>query len=134
MPTANDPGTGSYDDPISLATATNNNNLPQCGIVYVPQLRKYFRNEDDCEQCSKSHIPTQLQSKAVSADHHAFSSDTDWSNGGKYHVDLWTGSNQYDEGQGLTDCENSLNAGSTIVVNAPRNLPTDSKQCPSPIP
>ncbi|MDI1486200.1 MAG: hypothetical protein OHK93_005426 [Ramalina farinacea] len=87
-------GTGSYDDPISLATATNNKNLPKCGIVYIPQLRKYFRNEDDCEQCN-----------------------TDWTNGGQYHVDLWTGSNQQDDGSALTNCENSLNAGSVIVAS-----------------
>lgn len=44
-------GTGTYDDPISFATATDNTKLPQCGIVYVPELRKYFRNEDDCAEC-----------------------------------------------------------------------------------
>ena len=45
-------GSGTYDDPISFATATDNKqNLPQCAIVYVPLLRKYFRNEDDCAEC-----------------------------------------------------------------------------------
>ena len=44
-------GTGTYDDPISFATATDNNNLPRCAIVYVPLLQKYFRNEDDCAEC-----------------------------------------------------------------------------------
>ncbi len=44
-------GSGSYEDPISFATATDNKNLPQCAIVYVPLLRKYFRNEDDCAEC-----------------------------------------------------------------------------------
>lgn len=48
-----DKGTGTFKDPISFATATDNNNLPQCGIIYVPSLRKYFRNEDDCAQCCK---------------------------------------------------------------------------------
>lgn len=47
-------GSGTYDDPISFATATDNKqNLPQCAIVYVPLLRKYFRNEDDCAECCK---------------------------------------------------------------------------------
>ena len=46
-------GTGTYNDPISFATATDNNNFPKCGIVYVPSLRKYFRNEDDCAECSE---------------------------------------------------------------------------------
>ena len=49
-------GTGTYTDPISFATATDNNYFPQCGIVYVPSLHKYFRNEDDCAECSTSHL------------------------------------------------------------------------------
>ena len=130
-----DPGNGSYEDPITLATATNNNNLPKCGIVYIPQLRKYFRNEDDCEQCSKSCIPApnHFRQPCQLIPLPFLSSDTDWTNGGQYHVDLWTGSNQQDDGTPLTNCENSLNAGSTIVVNAPNSLPTDSKLISSPL-
>jgi len=33
-------GTGTFDDPISFATATDNKSYPQCGIVYVPSLHK----------------------------------------------------------------------------------------------
>lgn len=29
-------GSGTYDDPISFATATDNQNLSRCAIVYVP--------------------------------------------------------------------------------------------------
>ena len=46
-------GTGSYDDPITFATATDGD-FKVCDIVYLPHLRKYARYEDDCEQCSKS--------------------------------------------------------------------------------
>ena len=46
-------GTGTYNAPVSFATATDNNNFPKCGIVYAPSLRKYFRNEDDCAECSE---------------------------------------------------------------------------------
>ena len=46
-------GTGSYDDPITFATAPDGD-FQVCDIVYLPYLRKYARYEDDCEQCSKS--------------------------------------------------------------------------------
>ena len=46
-------GTGSYDDPITFATAINGD-FNVCEIVYLPWVRKYARYEDDCEQCSKS--------------------------------------------------------------------------------
>ena len=48
-------GTGSYDDPITFATATDGD-FKVCDIVYLPHLRKYARYEDDCEQCSKSSL------------------------------------------------------------------------------
>lgn len=44
-------GTGTFDNPMSFGTATDNQNLPRCAIIYVPLLRKYFRNEDDCVDC-----------------------------------------------------------------------------------
>ena len=46
-------GVGTYDDPISFATATDGD-FTVCDIVYLPWVRKYARYEDDCEQCSKS--------------------------------------------------------------------------------
>ncbi|KAM0794795.1 hypothetical protein BDR22DRAFT_939914 [Usnea florida] len=96
-------GTGTYDDPISFATATDNNNLPRCAIVYVPLLRKYFRNEDDCAQCG-----------------------SDWDSKKEYHIDLWTGSNTAGGGQSQLDCEDNLPGGpSTIILDPPRSLPVD---------
>jgi hypothetical protein len=44
-------GSGSYDDPVTIATAPGE--LNKCEIVYLPLLTKYGRHEDDCEQCSK---------------------------------------------------------------------------------
>ena len=99
-------GSGSYSDPISFATATDNTNFGRCAIVYVPSLRKYFRNEDDCAECK-----------------------SDWDGSHKYHIDLWTGSNKVDGGDALVSCENSLSGGSnTIINNAPDGLPVDCKQ------
>ena len=48
-------GTGSYDDPITFATAPDGD-FKVCDVVYLPYLRKYARYEDDCEQCSKSSL------------------------------------------------------------------------------
>lgn len=45
-------GTGSYDDPITFATATDGD-FAVCDIVYLPYVKKYARYEDDCEQCSE---------------------------------------------------------------------------------
>lgn len=45
------PGTGTYDDPVTIATAPGE--LNQCEIVYLPFLTKYGRVEDYCAQCGK---------------------------------------------------------------------------------
>lgn len=42
-------GTGTYDDPVTLATDPDE--LPVGTLVYVPVLQKYFVMEDDCEGC-----------------------------------------------------------------------------------
>ena len=44
-------GTGTYDDPITFATATDGD-FNVCDVVYLPWVKKYARYEDDCEQCS----------------------------------------------------------------------------------
>lgn len=99
-------GTGTYNDPISFATATDNNNFAKCGIIYVPSLRKYFRNEDDCAECK-----------------------TDWDSSQEYHVDLWTGSNTQGGGQNQITCEDNLPGGQlTIINNAPDGLPVDTTE------
>ena len=47
------PGSGTYSDPETFATAMDNTNFKECEIVYIPYLQKYFRYNDHCEQCSK---------------------------------------------------------------------------------
>ncbi|MCJ1455909.1 hypothetical protein MMC28_006266 [Mycoblastus sanguinarius] len=97
-------GTGTYTDPISFATATDNTNLPQCGMVYLPWLHKYFRNEDDCENCTGM-----------------------WDSSKTYHIDLWTGSNTQGGGDNQINCEDSLPGGfNTIIKNPPNGLPVDT--------
>ena len=97
-------GTGTYDDPISFATATDNDNFPQCGLVYVPSLHKYFRNEDDCAECK-----------------------TDWDGSQQYHIDLWTGSNTQGGGDGQITCEDNLPGGQLTIINdPPSGLPVDT--------
>ncbi|RFU78613.1 hypothetical protein TARUN_3583 [Trichoderma arundinaceum] len=91
-------GSGSYDDPITIATAPGE--LDECELIYLPFLKKYARYEDDCAQC-----------------------ETDWSNG-QAHIDIWTGSNTEGGGQAQIDCENNLTSGGqfSIVRQPPNNF------------
>lgn len=53
-------GSGTYDDPVTIATAPGELNV--CEIVYLPLLTKYGRYEDDCAQCSEFTDLPMLQS------------------------------------------------------------------------
>ncbi|KAL6894881.1 hypothetical protein GGI43DRAFT_134683 [Trichoderma evansii] len=95
-------GTGTYADPITIATAPGELNV--CEIVYLPLLTKYGRYEDDCEQC-----------------------ETDFNNG-QPHIDIWTGSNSVNGGQNQINCEDNLTFGGrySIVRNPPTNYGVDT--------
>ncbi|KAL8627063.1 hypothetical protein Q9189_007231 [Teloschistes chrysophthalmus] len=96
-------GTGTHDDPISFATATQGD-FAVCDIVYLPWLKKYARYDDDCEQCGK-----------------------DWDNGHQYHIDLWTGSTTVNGGRIQIECENSLPGGQQTIIRHPAtDLDTDT--------
>ncbi|UKZ78804.1 hypothetical protein TrVFT333_006549 [Trichoderma virens FT-333] len=94
--------TGTYADPITIATAPGELNV--CEIVYLPLLTKYGRYEDDCAQCT-----------------------TDWKNG-QPHIDIWTGSNSVNGGQNQINCEDNLTFGGrySIVRNPPTNYGVDT--------
>jgi len=94
-------GTGTYDDPLTLATADGE--LDVCEVVYSYYLQKYLRHEDDCEACSN-----------------------DWTQG-IWHVDVWVGSSDQDGGQDQINCEDSLTVGNQAIIrNPPSNLPVDT--------
>jgi hypothetical protein len=98
-------GTGTYDDPITLATADGE--LDLCEVIYSCHLRKYLRHEDLCEQCA-----------------------SDW-NQGIWHVDVWVGSSDTNGGQDQINCEDTLTVGNQdILRNPPSNLPVDSEYFP----
>lgn len=65
-------GRGTFADPITLATATQE--MPVGTKIYVPRFKKYFIMEDDCQEC-----------------------EADWTGHGPdggpnlRHVDLWVG-------------------------------------------
>jgi hypothetical protein len=115
-PTAHDEateGTGTYDDPITFATAANDAGtmgefLPGTRL-YLPFLKKYFIMEDQCAECI-----------------------TDW-NKGLYRVDMWMGpSVSSADVKPLTDCEDTLTRGDegagtgTIIVNPDPGLEVDT--------
>ncbi|KAL1985944.1 hypothetical protein VTN96DRAFT_7209 [Rasamsonia emersonii] len=96
-------GTGTYDDPLTMATASGELNV--CEVVYAPYLKKYLRYEDECAECN-----------------------SDWKNGNKWHIDTWTGSSTVNGGQKQIDCEDSLtpDAAQSIIRNPSKDLPVDS--------
>jgi len=94
-------GIGTYNDPLTLATADGELNV--CEVVYSYHLRKYLRHEDDCEACGE-----------------------DWTSG-IWHVDVWVGSNSVNGGQDQINCEDTLTVGNQILLrNPPSNLPVDT--------
>ena len=46
-------GSGSYDDPFTLATAAGSSLLKECELIYVPYYKKYYRFQDHCSGCGK---------------------------------------------------------------------------------
>ncbi len=93
-------GTGTFDDPITLATDPRE--LPPGTVAYDPQLKKYFVMEDDCDECIAE----------WGASHHP-------------HIDLWTAA----AGSGLLACEEALTpAGpAPVEINPPADRPVDPR-------
>lgn len=96
-------GSGTYDDPVTFASATNGI-FTKCEIIYIPYLKKYGRFEDYCGQCGK-----------------------DWTNQQLVHIDIWTGSPDVSGGSAQINCENTLTRESKSIVKSPgQGLEVDS--------
>jgi hypothetical protein len=110
-------GKGTYDDPITFATACGDDGKTDCEflpgtIIYVPEVRKYFVMEDQCFECG--------QDWAASPAHT------------HYHTDLWMGPSVSSSApNALNACEDNLTLGAslkgtgTIVVDPPSNYPVE---------
>lgn len=61
-------GTGTFDDPITAATATQDNGgrFPPGVRMYVPSLQKYLIVEDSCAACSPDQVDIWMESEANS--------------------------------------------------------------------
>ncbi len=95
-------GTGTYSDPISLATDPNEFSIGT--RIYVPYLQKYFIMEDLCGGCR----------------------DNWQKNPPQYHIDLWMNSDGSHATQ-LLQCEGNLTrATATIEINPPSDRPVSS--------
>jgi 3D (Asp-Asp-Asp) domain-containing protein len=57
-------GTGTYDDPITVAVVTQSNggNWSPGTLMYVPSLQKYLIVEDECANCDKDQIDVWMNS------------------------------------------------------------------------
>jgi hypothetical protein len=93
-------GTGTYTDPITLATDPRE--LPPGTVVYDAQLQKYFVMEDECDSCI-----------------------SEWGRNQHPHVDLWTAP----AGPGLGACEEALTPDRPVPlqINPPPGRPVDPR-------
>jgi 3D (Asp-Asp-Asp) domain-containing protein len=94
-------GTGSYADPLTMATDASE--IAIGTIVYVPFCQKYVVMEDDCTEC-----------------------DADW--GSKtWHIDVWMNSNGKESPTALMNCEAQWTQNAAPVeIDPPPDLPVDT--------
>ncbi|HUK68518.1 MAG TPA: hypothetical protein VLW50_07165 [Streptosporangiaceae bacterium] len=96
-------GTGTYTDPITLAT--DSRELAAGTRVYVPYLRKYFVMDDACAECI-----------------------TDWTSHHRAHFDLWIGGKGMKAPAVLAQESKLTPAGPvSVIVNPPPNKQVDTK-------
>ena len=95
---------GTFDDPITFAARTNDQQtFPIGSVIYVPLTHKYYIMEDTCGDTS-----------------------TQGCLNGTHHVDLWMGPPSA-SGSALANCEDKNTPGSAIpvVINPSPSLPVD---------
>ena len=92
-------GIGTHADPITFASDPTL--FKPMTIIYVPRLKKYFRMEDQCEECMKEYKKSH-----------------------KYcHVDLWMGPDTVTSAD-IVACENGLTiASGDVIVDPDQHLP-----------
>jgi hypothetical protein len=96
-------GSGTFDDPVTFATDPREI-APQT-IIYVPHVRKYFRMEDGCAECT-----------------------TDW-NSGNWHIDLFMGPNNALQPEpALANCEDSVTRNAPMYIGAGPGWPVDTQK------
>lgn len=96
-------GTGTYNDPITMASAATW--FCHQEVVYMPFLQKYVRYEDFCADC--------IGNATI----------------GVRHIDIWTGSTTINGGRLQDKCERLLtpNTMQAMIRNPPPNLTVDGK-------
>ncbi|KAJ4396870.1 hypothetical protein N0V93_001092 [Gnomoniopsis smithogilvyi] len=91
-------GTGSYDDPLSFATADGE--YDECEIVYSPYVKKYLRRDDFCATCNAPHIDIWTGSSIT---------------------------NRHGEKQIKCEEHMTPDQGQRVIRNPPKNLPVSTK-------
>lgn len=115
----NDAGNGTYDNPLTAASAPGEFDI--CEIVYLPYIQRYVRVEDTCATCSMFSflVHTYVQCKCMRANQTA----TNW-NKKQHHIDIWVKSTGFDDGGKVMSCENTLTPkhGIRVVRNPGEKL------------
>src|SRR5579884_3398569 len=103
---------GSRANPSTYASDAKDGEFAVGTIIYVPFLKKYFVNEDECTGSGPPIAGTG-------------NCEADWEKKHQYHVDLWLGGKGVNTNTVL-NCEDSLTGFGTIIVNPDSNRPVDT--------
>jgi hypothetical protein len=109
---------GSYSNPSSFASDSKDGEFKVGAVIYVPYLKKYFINEDECTGSGPPVAGTG-------------NCEADWEKQKEYHVDLWLGGNPPSNETDVLNCEDAMTTSgpvATIILNPPSNEPVDSTQ------
>lgn len=130
-------GTGTWADPITYAGFAAF--TPPGTMIYVPQLRKYFVMEDDCQVgLSAPHLDSERSfgeallpciSNSVRVPQALLclqECGRDYTLKGSYHFDLWLGPSSLCDSSALIACEVALTlTNTTVEINAAPGHPVD---------
>jgi hypothetical protein len=107
---------GTFNNPSSFASDAKDGEFQVGDVIYVPYLKKYFINEDECTGSGPPVAGTG-------------NCEADWEKNKEYHVDLWLGGNPPSNETDVLNCEDSLTTSgpvATIILGPPGNEPVDT--------
>src|SRR5579883_2720735 len=107
---------GTFSNPSSFASDAKDGEFKVGDVIYVPYVKKYFINEDECTGSGPPVAGTG-------------NCEADWEKRHEYHVDLWLGGNPPSNENDVLNCEDSLTSSgpvAQIILHPPSNEPVSS--------